>query len=45
LEWVIFDCDGIVYGCCALTPAEHLRVAGAHQVFSSMSELPGLLAQ
>jgi len=34
-----------VYGYCALTPADRLLDAGAHHVFSSMNELPGLLAQ
>ncbi len=34
-----------VYGYCALTPAERLLDAGAHHVFSSMSDLPVLLVQ
>lgn len=32
-----------VLGYCALTPAHRLRDAGAHQVFDSMTLLPGLL--
>jgi HAD superfamily hydrolase (TIGR01509 family) len=33
-----------VYGYAAMTPAERLRAAGAHRVFSSMKELPQLIA-
>jgi HAD superfamily hydrolase (TIGR01509 family) len=32
-----------VFGYCALTPAQRLREAGAHQIFKHMRELPALL--
>lgn len=34
-----------VYGYSALTPAHHLKDAGAQYIFNSMSELPSLLLE